>query len=146
MAGKRGAESVFSTLAPQRIYLNVESVEGESVSDLSPFRLHRKLLQILGRECKMSKTNRGVMLEADEEKLMGMKELGGLKAKVTKYSYLNTSRGVINQRFERKQGRVRGMDSWRYKRQEDRDKKGGGEDQDEDIRLDLRLPNHTLLG
>ncbi|GFS06292.1 RNA-directed DNA polymerase from mobile element jockey [Elysia marginata] len=100
MGGKRGAESVFSTLAPHRIYLNVESVGGESVSDLSPFRLHREIMGILGRECKISKTKRGVMLEvarkSDEEKLTKMKELGGLKVKVTRDTYLNTSRGVIN--------------------------------------------------
>ncbi|GFR98133.1 RNA-directed DNA polymerase from mobile element jockey [Elysia marginata] len=36
--------------------------------------------------------------KSDEEKLLGMKELGGLKVKVTKDSYLNTSRGVINHR------------------------------------------------
>ncbi|GFS19254.1 RNA-directed DNA polymerase from mobile element jockey [Elysia marginata] len=36
--------------------------------------------------------------KSDEEKLIGTKELGGLKVKVTKDSYLNTSRGVINHR------------------------------------------------
>ncbi|GFR96832.1 RNA-directed DNA polymerase from mobile element jockey [Elysia marginata] len=39
-----------------------------------------------------------VKRKSDEEKLIGMKELGGLKVKVTKDSYLNTSRGVINHR------------------------------------------------
>ncbi|GFS04571.1 hypothetical protein ElyMa_001179800 [Elysia marginata] len=53
---------------------------------------------ILGGECKISKTKRGVMTElarkSDEEKLTKMKELGGLKVKVARD--LNTSRGVIN--------------------------------------------------
>ncbi|GFR75452.1 RNA-directed DNA polymerase from mobile element jockey [Elysia marginata] len=82
------------------MYLNVESVGEESVSDLSPFRLHREIMGILGEECKISKTKRGVMLEltrkSGEEKLTKMKELGGIKVKVARDTYLNTSRGVIN--------------------------------------------------
>ncbi|GFS01698.1 endonuclease-reverse transcriptase [Elysia marginata] len=78
MGGKSGAEGDFSPFAPQCIYLNVESVGGESVSDLSPFRLQRETMGILGGECKISKTRRGVMLElarkSDEEKLTKMKK------------------------------------------------------------------------
>ncbi|GFR90225.1 hypothetical protein ElyMa_002562200 [Elysia marginata] len=100
MGSKRGAESVFSSFAPQRIYLNVESVGGESVSDLSPFILHREIMGVLGRECKISKIKRGVMLElarkSVEKKLTKTKELGGLKVKVTRGTYLNISRRVIN--------------------------------------------------
>ncbi|GFR95648.1 RNA-directed DNA polymerase from mobile element jockey [Elysia marginata] len=55
---------------------------------------------ILGGECKISKTKRGVMLEltrkSDEEKLTKMKDLGGRKVKVARDTYLNTLRGVIN--------------------------------------------------
>ncbi|GFR67856.1 Gag-like protein [Elysia marginata] len=80
--------------------MNVESVRGESVSDLSPFKLQREIMGVLGGEFKISKTKRGVMLEwarkSDEEKLTKMKELGGIKVKVTRDTYLNTSRGVIN--------------------------------------------------
>ncbi|GFS23470.1 Gag-like protein [Elysia marginata] len=104
LGGKKGAENVFSPLAPQRIYMDVESVGGESVSDLSPppFRLHREIMGILGGECNISKTTRGVMLEltrkSDEEKLTKIKELGGIKVKVARDTNLNTSRGVINHR------------------------------------------------
>ncbi|GFS14049.1 RNA-directed DNA polymerase from mobile element jockey [Elysia marginata] len=37
-----------------------------------------------------------VARKSDEEKLTKMKELGGLKVKVIRDTYLNTSRGVIN--------------------------------------------------
>ncbi|GFR61375.1 Gag-like protein [Elysia marginata] len=98
LGGKRGTESVFSNLALQRIYLIVESVGGESVSDLSLFRLNREIMGILGGECKISKTKRGVMLarKSDQEKLTKMKDFGGIKVKVARDTYLNTSRGVIN--------------------------------------------------
>ncbi|GFR80159.1 Gag-like protein [Elysia marginata] len=145
LVGKRGAESIFSPLAPQRIYLNVESV-----SDLSPFRLHREIMAILGGECKISKTKRGVMLElarkSDEEKLTKMKELGGIKVKVARDAYLNTSRGVINHKD------LRGGEEEEFvecipdviNARRIEIKRGGGEDQDEYIRQDLRLPHPTL--
>ncbi|GFR61057.1 Gag-like protein [Elysia marginata] len=66
---------------------------------MSPFRLHMEVHNILNKDIKMSKTGRGVLLEVDtrmdEERLMRMNELAGVKVKVTREGYLNTSRGVV---------------------------------------------------
>ncbi|GFR68209.1 RNA-directed DNA polymerase from mobile element jockey [Elysia marginata] len=102
LGGSRGAENVFSPLAPQRIYLNVESVGEDSISDLSPFRLHKEIHSIVQKDIKMSKTGRGILLEVDsrmdEERLMRMNKLAGVKVKVARDGYLNTSRGVVKDR------------------------------------------------
>ncbi|GFR62335.1 Gag-like protein [Elysia marginata] len=150
LGGKRGSENVFSPLAPQRIYLNVESVGGELVSDLSPFKLHREIMGVLGGECKISKTKRGVMLELakrlDEEKLIKMKELGGIRVEVARDAYLNTSRGVINHkdlRGSEEEEFVESIPGFISARRIET-KRGGEEDQDKYIRLDLRLPHSTL--
>ncbi|GFS00090.1 RNA-directed DNA polymerase from mobile element jockey [Elysia marginata] len=50
----------------------------------------------------MSKTGKGILLEVDtrtdEERLMRMNELAGVKVKVTRDGYLNMSRGVVKDR------------------------------------------------
>ncbi|GFR61878.1 hypothetical protein ElyMa_000115500 [Elysia marginata] len=50
----------------------------------------------------MSKTGRGILLEVDtrmdEKRLMRVSELAGIKVKVTRDGYLNTSRGVVKDR------------------------------------------------
>ncbi|GFR68589.1 Gag-like protein [Elysia marginata] len=50
----------------------------------------------------MSKTGRGILLEVetrmDEERMMRVSELAGMKVKVTRDGYLSTSRGVVKDR------------------------------------------------
>ncbi|GFS09910.1 Gag-like protein [Elysia marginata] len=79
-----------------------ESAGEESISDLSPFRLHKEIHSIVKKDIKMSKTGRGILLEVDtrmdDERLMRMNELAGVKVKVTRDGYLNTSRGVVKDR------------------------------------------------
>ncbi|GFS23288.1 RNA-directed DNA polymerase from mobile element jockey [Elysia marginata] len=102
LGGSRGAENVFSPLAPQRIYLHVESVEEESIFDLSPFRLHKEIKNVMKEDIKMSKAGRRILLEVDtkmdEERLMRVSELAGMRVKVARDGYLNTSRGVVKDR------------------------------------------------
>ncbi|GFS16306.1 hypothetical protein ElyMa_006792400, partial [Elysia marginata] len=141
----RRLEGSMAHTVQSSIYMKVESVGGELVSDLSPFRIHREIKGSLGGECKISKTKRGVMLElakkSDEEKLTKMKVLGGIQVKVARDAYLNTSRGVINYKD------LRGNEEEEFVEcitPGGSKLRGGGEDQHEYIRLDLRLPHPTL--
>ncbi|GFR73992.1 hypothetical protein ElyMa_002151700 [Elysia marginata] len=98
LVGKRGAESVFSPLAPQRIYLNVESVGRVGFRPV-PLQTTQRNNGNTGRRMQDFEEIRGVLelaRKSGEEKLTTMKELGGIKVKVARDTYLNNSRGVIN--------------------------------------------------
>ena len=74
--------------------------EGETISSLSPFVVHKTIMSIAGEPKSIKNLRSGDLLiqcakEAHEKNLLQMKTFCGLKCSVTPHSSLNTSKGII---------------------------------------------------
>ena len=74
--------------------------EGETISSLSPFVVHKTIMSIAGEPKSIKNLRSGDLLiqcakESHEKNLLQMKTFCGLKCSVTPHSSLNTSKGII---------------------------------------------------
>ena len=74
--------------------------EGETISSLSPFVVHKTIMSIAGEPKCIKNLRSGDLLiqcakESHEKNLLQMKTFCGLKNSVTPHSSLNTSKGII---------------------------------------------------
>ena len=74
--------------------------EGEIISSLSPFVVHKTIMSIAGEPKSIKNLRSGDLLiqcakESHEKSLLQMKTFCGLKCSVTPHSSLNTSKGII---------------------------------------------------
>ena len=93
------ATSTKKPYVPRFLIIHSEK-EGETISSLSPFVVHKTIMSIAGEPKSIKNLRSGDLLiqcakEAHEKNLLQMKTFCGLKCSVTPHSSLNTSKGII---------------------------------------------------
>ena len=82
-----------------RVLIIHSEKEGETISSLSPFVVHKTIMSIAGEPKRIKNLRSGDLLiqcakESHEKSLLQMKTFCGLKCSVTPHSSLNTSKGI----------------------------------------------------
>ena len=95
----------ISSLSPFVVHKTIMSIAGEpkskeTISSLSPFVVHKTIMSIAGEPKSIKNLRSGDLLiqcakESHEKSLLQMKIFCGLKCSVTPHSSLNTSKGII---------------------------------------------------
>ena len=91
--------SIKKPYVPRFLIIHSEK-EGETISSLSPFVVHKTIMSIAGEPKSIKNLRSGDLLiqcakESHEKSLLQMKTFCGLKCSVTPHSSLNTSKGII---------------------------------------------------
>ena len=91
--------STKKTYVPRFLIIHSEK-EGETISSLSPFVVHKTIMGIAGEPKSIKNLSSGDILiqcvkESHEKSLLQMKTFCCLKCSVTPHSSLNTSKGII---------------------------------------------------
>ena len=91
--------SIKKPYIPRFLIIHSEK-EGETISSLSPFVVHKTIMSIAGEPKSIKNLRSGDLLiqcakESHEKSLLQMKTFCGLKCSVTPHSSLNTSKGII---------------------------------------------------